>query len=563
METRVSPSISRPIPFASLFAVVTFALAPLAFTLSYPRLAFAQNANQAASQPSPQSQASPDPQPAESPAAATTVKVKVGLVVVPVVVRDSSGHAVGTLHKEDFELFDNRKPEEITQFTVENAKPDSLSGPQTASVSSFLIPSAFTALLFDDLNSTFQNLPQLQAASLQLLSTALGRSERLGIFTSSGKLTVDFTDDRAKLQDAISRLKPHPLPGTMPTSCPTITYYDANQIVNRHDLAAREAAVSELMTQCGIKDPRMALSMVLATAERELAAGNQQTSNVLATLSDLIGHISTLRGRRTIVLCSPSFLISDREHREYQLVERALRSHVVISALDSRGLYTDENDVFDSNVLSEFADSTGGTFFHNNNDLAAGLRRAVAPPEFVYQLGFSPASLVEDGRFHHLQVKLIAPNKFSVSAREGYFAPTHPVDIAQAENKEISDALFSSNEIRNLPVQVHTQFARGQKPTATVLVQALVDLRFLPFRQIKDKNTNELRMVAAVFDRNGKYMGAIDRKIGVHWSPAEAKTMPSTDFSFMLDPGNYVVRLVVRDTESQRLYAQDTLVEIP
>ena len=70
-------------------------------------------------------------------------------------------------------------------------------------------------------------------------------------------------------------------------------------------------------------------------------------------------------------------------------------------------------------------------------------------------------------------------------------------------------------------------------------------------------------MIAAVFDRNGKYLGAIDRKVDVHWTDSNAGTHTATTFSFLLDPGAYMIRLVVRDSESQHLSAQDKLVEIP
>jgi hypothetical protein len=70
-------------------------------------------------------------------------------------------------------------------------------------------------------------------------------------------------------------------------------------------------------------------------------------------------------------------------------------------------------------------------------------------------------------------------------------------------------------------------------------------------------------MVAAVFDRNGKYLGAINRKVAVHWSDDDAGTQTATTFSFLLNSGVYLVRLVVRDTESQHLAAQAATVEIP
>src|SRR4051795_1997606 len=46
-------------------------------------------------------------------------KSKVNLVMVPVVVRDKKGNAIATLHQEDFQLFDNGKPQVISSFSVE------------------------------------------------------------------------------------------------------------------------------------------------------------------------------------------------------------------------------------------------------------------------------------------------------------------------------------------------------------------------------------------------------------------------------------------------------------
>jgi hypothetical protein len=48
-----------------------------------------------------------------------TFQVKVNLVEVRVVVRDAQGNAVGNLKQEDFLLFDDKKPQTITKFTVE------------------------------------------------------------------------------------------------------------------------------------------------------------------------------------------------------------------------------------------------------------------------------------------------------------------------------------------------------------------------------------------------------------------------------------------------------------
>ena len=57
------------------------------------------------------------------------LRVRVNLIPVRVVVRDTQGHAVANLHKEDFQLFQDGKPQEISNFAVRRwtLSPDTLS----------------------------------------------------------------------------------------------------------------------------------------------------------------------------------------------------------------------------------------------------------------------------------------------------------------------------------------------------------------------------------------------------------------------------------------------------
>ncbi len=88
--------------------------------------------------PSGNSGAAPQPSPAPAPQdsnaggnlqemstheSTATFKVPVSLVLVRVVVRDGAGHPVPNLKKDDFQLFDSRKPQIVTHFSVETPAP--------------------------------------------------------------------------------------------------------------------------------------------------------------------------------------------------------------------------------------------------------------------------------------------------------------------------------------------------------------------------------------------------------------------------------------------------------
>src|ERR1700728_4051235 len=75
-------------------------------------------APQSATAPNAPQQNTPEMSTHDAPA---TFSTKVNLVMVPVVVRDSKGKAIGTLQKEDFQLFDKGKPQVIAKFSVEKA----------------------------------------------------------------------------------------------------------------------------------------------------------------------------------------------------------------------------------------------------------------------------------------------------------------------------------------------------------------------------------------------------------------------------------------------------------
>src|ERR1019366_2187447 len=110
-------------------------------------------------------------------------KARVNLVMVPVVVRDRQGKAVGTLKQEDFQLFDKGKPQYIARFSMEKPAvrlnkascPVPVSSPDKPSEEKPAVdlPDRFIAYLFDDVHMKFGDLVRARDAAGRHIDTAL------------------------------------------------------------------------------------------------------------------------------------------------------------------------------------------------------------------------------------------------------------------------------------------------------------------------------------------------------------------------------------------------------
>jgi hypothetical protein len=308
-------------------------------------------------------------------------------------------------------------------------------------------------------------------------------------------------------------------------------------------------------------------------------------------LKDVVRRMSAMPGQRNIVLISPGFLTFDLRFEVSEIIDHALRANVIVSTLDARGLYVPsvfgdisrqnvpnlaaaplesiyeiDADSANDDVLNQLAQSTGGTFFHNSNDLAGGLRQAGEAPAYYYVLAFSPQNLKYDGRFHRLTVKLNNPAKLTVQAREGYYAPSRAPDAEQEARQEIQEALFSQEEMHDLPVDLHTQFFKPTDVDAKLAVLVHVDVKRLHFRKAEGRNNTDLTIAAALFDRNGSFITGNEKILEMHLrdETLERKLESGVTLktSFDVKPGSYLVRLVVRDTEGL-LSAENGAIEIP
>jgi VWFA-related protein len=535
---------------------------------------------------------------------APTFKVRVNLVLVRVVVRDSQGDIVPNLKKEDFQLFDNRKPQTISSFSVETpathamvpaaATPSIQAAVEAPALTPTTLPQRFVSVVFDDTSLSNTDAVTVRAAATRLFAS-LVPSDRVGIYTTSGQFTQEFTADREALQESLLRIVPHPLstsPGMHP--CPEVNYYEADQIVNFHNAQALAVATEDAV-QCAFNGDEskraQATSIAESSAQQAANLGDAQSDYIYRHLEDAMRRLSAMPGQRVMVFVSPGFVVTMYTREGGDLIDRANRANIVINTIDARGLYTpDMGDVADpprdsaltagpktmyrtsaqfaqTEILAQLADGTGGTFFHNRNDLDEGLRRAVVAPSLSYLLAFSPQNLKVDGHYHTLKVSLTGKQKYTVQTRHGYYAPRTVKDPAEAAKQEIQEAIFSQEEIHDVPIDLQTQFFKTDESQAKLAVLTHVDMKGIHFRKAEGRSLDDLTFATAIFDQNGNFVTGGEKIVQMRLLDPTLNRLSRSGFtvksSFDVKPGTYLVRLVVRDAEGSQMAARNGAVVIP
>lgn len=108
-------------------------------------------------------------------------------------VTDKKGRFVSDLTKNDFEITEDKRKQEILEFTAESDLPLRL------------------AILIDTSNSIRDRFRFIQEAAVEFIETAMRDGQDKGMvvsFDSQAQLAVDLTPDKGQLVDSIRRMRP-------------------------------------------------------------------------------------------------------------------------------------------------------------------------------------------------------------------------------------------------------------------------------------------------------------------------------------------------------------------
>jgi VWFA-related protein len=488
-------------------------------------------------------QAAPSPTKEDTPSAANEPVFRVHSEEIPVrvVVRDERGNAVGDLRQEDFELFDSGKPQQLTGFRVERRgdenPPSGKAGQGTQGSAATRpqpapMPQRYVMFLFDDLNLTFDEIMSTHAATTRAIGNALEPGTRVALLTESGKQHIDFTDDPAKLEDALNRVAPQTPPADFP------------------------------------EDSQLGLSgRIPRAAPQPGPFEHAHFRALLKVIEAAVRRLAMMPGERSIVFVSPGFPIPVGERSDYwNLIDWAARRGIPINTLDPRGVWVfpgfgAEHQKIDANLMGLFsreveqsldlrglADGTGGIAVRSTNDFDGGFKRIATRPEFTYMLAFSPPELVPDGKYHKLKVEVRNRRGVTVQARDGYLAPDRKLTEAEQAAREIDEAVYSRGETREIPVTV-----AGTCPAkpAAVCVSLRIGLGSTRFTNVGGRSRASLTATVGLFDSNGIYVDGKQDNLDLDYAGGKVPASVQVRGGFHAAPGPCVVRVVVRDQDGQ------------
>jgi len=534
------------------------------------------------------------------PLSANAIRVQANVVQVPVVVRDSKGRAVAGLKQSDFLLFDDGHPVQIASFAVENFAPEPVHYVQPPKVVDARLPPLappvnpppptprYVALFFDDISMRMPDMVMARKAAESFVKTNLKPGDRVGIFTTSTTVSLDFTDNVPKLLEMLEQLLSHRKAGAGGSSECKMNPYQASLILQFYDenSDALDLAGAE---HCGDVHAR------ISYANSILGQAEQSAQETLGVISDVIRYLGRMPGQRMLVLTSSGFLTQTLAARQDRLINDALDANVIINSLDAKGLaaeipgYDEDgqpinlpanngrlwavydqlktaNREYQNDPLAILAEGTGGQFYHNRNDLDVGLKEMATAPDVSYMLTFSPTELKRNGAAHALKVKLTDSHGLNISARRGYMAPSPILTPSEKKKRRLDGAVVTTDIQNAVAAAATTNVGTSATGERTLRVVIHVDANKLPYQTQGDRKVERLIFITALFDDHDRFLtgvqGVMDLRLKAETLAAISSQGLEAKLSVQAAPGNYRLRQVIQEVGDGRITTINRNVQV-
>jgi hypothetical protein len=213
--------------------------------------------------------------------------------------------------------------------------------------------------------------------------------------------------------------------------------------------------------------------------------------------------------------------------------------------------------------MAILASSTGGLFFHNNNDIDLGFRELGLVPGVSYILGFSPIS-APDGKYHKLKIRLKTPGQHEVQARPGYYATISP-SVPPAAERRIDKEVLSLSTVDDVASRVAAVSAKTPGGETALRVTLHLDVQRLRFTTVAGVRMLKLTFIAVLFDEHSAFVAGKEGQAEFMLKEETFNRLTSgldTKLTLVAPPGKYRLRSVVSEGTEGKLTAASQEVEI-
>jgi VWFA-related protein len=489
--------------------------------------------------------------------AAPTIRVGVDLVRIDATVTDERGRHVPDLGIRDFEVLQDGRRQTISTFAYVAAgdSPSFTSAgptpPGTARAPSPDQVRRTIAIVVDDLGLSFESTHRVREMLRKFVDREVQPGDLVAVLRTGAGMGAlqQFTTDRRMLHAAVEHV--------------------------RWNMMARVASFQ-------------AVDALDAFRNEVFTAGT------LGAIQYIVRGVSELPGRKSVVVLSDGFRLTDADRRYGRvweslrsLVDSANRAGVVISTIDARGLAAAGPAADDASSessiarlddlrtmqdgLDVLAADTGGLFLHNTNDLEGALRRTLEDQRGYYLIGYVPDRATFSGlrpRFHSLRVRVTRPG-LRVRSRRGFLGrPDEARQPSTAANRMMS-AVTSPFVAGDIRLRLSSLFAQIEKVGPVVQSFMHVDPRDLQFSEEPDGTRSaKIEVLAVTFGDNGEVADQKGQRYVVRLPPERYAKALQNGFIYGLrvpikHPGPYQLRIALRDVNSDRLGSATQFIEVP
>jgi VWFA-related protein len=329
--------------------------------------------------------------------------------------------------------------------------------------------------------------------------------------------------------------------------------------------------------------------IVLARAAEAYSQASARLRATLGALTETIESMSSVRGRKSIVVMSPGFILDQDVVLFRQVEDAARRANIALYFVDARGLQVqsafasaqfgspiDSRDIGAANAdLSleaegavSLAEVSGGFAVQNRNDLAAGLRRIARESQVYYLLGYRPAERQSDAKFRRIGVKVNRPD-VQVRARKGYYpGGITPATKGIKEVDGLEAALGSPYDLAGIPVRAASYvFGSVNASESAVMLAVESDLRAFELKPNNGSHGDVLEVRLLVTDpatgQAKRHERTVEMTLPNGVPRSETSAWYPVSQSFELAPGRYQARVAVRDRNSGRTGSVTHDFEVP